>query len=180
MIVKDTEELDIVNVRKQLNKWLTLEFGKDTAEPHYLSIRPLIIAEELLKPEFGELVDYKFFMGDGKLLTVLVVSDRVIGKSYRLSTYDENWNYMPQRLAGIHAKDNVKPLPKPETFERMKQTAEILSKDFPQVRVDLYEVNGKLYFGELTFTSQGGYMSYFSESELLRMGQNVTLPINVN
>lgn len=176
IVVKNKADLNLEQTRKTLNEWLHLEFGRDTAEPHYLGIKPLIIAEELLQPENGCLVDYKFFMTGGKLSTILLVSDRVIGESYKLSTYDENWQYVPQRLNGVHSKDNVKPLPKPQTFEQMKQISEILSKDFPQVRVDLYEVNGKVYFGELTFTSQGGYMSYFSKEELLRMGRNVTLP----
>ncbi len=176
IIVNNKEDLDLQKTRKTLNEWLKLEFGRDTAEPHYLGIKPVIIAEEFLQPNSGELVDYKFFMADGKLQTVLLVSDRVIGESYKLSTYDENWHCVPERLSGTHSKDNVKPLPKPQTFEQMKQISEILSKDFPQVRVDLYEVNGNVYFGELTFTSQGGYMSYFSKEELLRMGRNVTLP----
>lgn len=177
LIVKDKSKLDLSKTREKLNSWLKLEFGRETAEPHYLSIRPKIIAEGLLEQENdADLIDYKLFMANGKFSSFLIVSDRIINGSYKLSAYDENWHNHPERLAGIHINDHVAIMPKPKNFERMMQIAEILSIDFPQVRVDLYEVKGKVYFGELTFTSQGGYMTYFSKEELLRLGNNIQIP----
>lgn len=175
IIVKDAKHVNRKEVVEALNDFLKIKFGRETAEPHYQDIKPLIICEEFLNPKDGVLNDYKLFMADGKLELILVVSDRT-KESYKLSTYDANWNYVPDRLAGIHTQDNVSPIHKPASLDQMVKAAEILSEGFPQVRVDFYDIDGKLYFGEMTFTSQGGYMSYLSKEELLRIGARVTLP----
>lgn len=177
LLVKEKLKLNIDEVRIQFNRWLKLQYGKLTAEPHYLSINPRIIAEEYLEPSGGgELVDYKLFMINGKFELALVCSDRKIGVGCKLSMYDKEWNLRPEKLAGAHLADNVTAIPRPETFDEMIRCAEILSSDFPQVRVDFYEVNNRLYFGELTFTSQGGYMNYIAKDELLRLGNKLILP----
>ncbi len=176
MIVPDKSRLDISAARRQINEWLKLEFGRESAEPHYLKIKPLITAEMLLKPSDGRLVDYKIYMADGKVQCICIMSDRVIGGHYNVSVYDEDWNYVPERLGGKHIYDRVPPIPRPASFDRMKQAAEILSVDFPQVRVDFYDIDGKLYFGEMTFSSLGGYTDFLSQEELLRIGNNITLP----
>lgn len=174
IIVTNSSKLDRQKTIRHLNDYLKLKFGFDTAEPHYMKIKPRIIAEQYLKPKNGRLCDYKLFMINQKLELILVVSDRE-GSSYRLSTYDENWSFVPERLDGTHKNDNVKSLPRPASFTKMVKSAEILSRGFPQVRIDFYDIDGKLYFGEMTFTSQGGYMNYLSHKELLRMGQLINL-----
>ncbi|MCR5736917.1 MAG: hypothetical protein K6G64_04625 [Eubacterium sp.] len=70
-------------------------------------------------------------------------------------------------------------LPMPPNWEKMLEFASILSKGHPQLRVDLYNINGKIYFGELTFTSQGGYMYYFSQDHLLEMGNQIELDLSL-
>ena len=124
----------------------------------------------------GELIDYKLFLINGNFELAVVGSDRKIGVGCKLSIYDKQWNLRPEKLAGGHLADNVAAIPRPETFDEMIRCAEILSSDFPQVRVDFYEVNNRLYFGELTFTSQGGYMNYIAKDELLRLGNKLILP----
>lgn len=177
MLVEDKDKLNISEAMNTLHSWLRIRLGIDTVEPHYLGIKPLIIAEELLKPiGGGKITDYKLFMANGDVELILVCSDREIGIGCKLSLYDTEWNFIPEKLAGYHKMDHVARLPKPLSFERMKEAARILAKDFPQVRVDFYDIGGKLYFGELTFTSQGGYMNYISPEELLRIGKKVTLP----
>lgn len=175
VLVEDKTKLDISAIVNKLRSWMEIKIGVDTVEPHYLPITPLIMAEKMLA-RANEIVDYKLFTINGNVELVLVCSDRTIGVGCKLSLYDADWNFIPEKLSGVHSKDNVERLPKPQSFERMKECARILAKDFPQVRVDFYDINGKLYFGELTFTSQGGYMSYITPKELLRLGEKIVLP----
>lgn len=176
LLVKDKDDLNVSETKQTLNEWLKLKMGKRTAEPHYDQIKPLIIAEEFLIPDNGDLMDYKIFMAGGKPQLILVCSERKIGNGCKLSIYDTEWNIRPEWLVGAHSNDCVSFIPKPKTLSQMLITAEILSKDFPQVRVDFYEVNGTLYFGELTFTSAAGNMTYISRDKLLDIGKKVILP----
>lgn len=177
MIVKDKSKLDINKTREILNNWLTMKIGKDTAEPHYLSIKPLLMAEEYLESEdVNGLIDYKLFTVHGNTELVMVCSERVIGTSAQISLYDTDWNFSLQKLDVTYQKKAPTKIPKPTRFEEMKKYAAILAKDFPFVRMDFYEVNGKVYFGEMTFTPKGGYCSTLSSEEQLRIGKLITLP----
>lgn len=177
LIVKDKSTLDIAKTRSLLNEWLTIEMGRETAEPHYIGIKPLIIAEQYLSSLSGDsIIDYKLFVVDGTTELVMVCSDRKIGVGANISLYDNNWNFCPERLGASHLNDCVPPIDKPDNFEKMKEYAQILSEGIPFVRVDFYDVNGKVYFGELTFTPKGGYCSTLSDAESLRIGQKVKLP----
>lgn len=177
LLVEDKSKLNIPQTCQKMDEWLKIRWGKSTVEPHYLGITPLLIAEEYLQSaDMCRLVDYKLFMINGKLELVLVCSDREIGVGCKISIYDKNWKFCPEKLAGNHSSDSVSPIVKPKTFEEMIRSAELLSSEFPQVRVDFYEIDGKLFFGELTFTSLGGYMNYIVEEELLRLGKLLKLP----
>ena len=169
------------SIKKQFKKWMKERFGLATIELHYLDIKPRIIAEQLLENDNKEsesLVDYKFWCLDGEPYCVFVCIDRVLNKGMRVAMYDTNWNLIPNMLDGPHKNDNVEHVAKPACFEQMLHYARVLSKGFPEVRVDLYESKGKVYFGEMTFTSQGGFMKYFTTEKLLEMGSRVTLPLN--
>ena len=90
--------------------------------------------------------------------------------------YDTSWNAHPEYSHYSKEHRLGKLLPKPKNFEKMLQIAEKLAKDFPCVRVDLYNVNGKIYFGELTFTSLGGIMDFYTDEFQLLAGSMITLP----
>ena len=180
LLVEDKTKLNERETRELLNKWLRVTIGKETAEPHYLGIKPLIIAEEFLKPSTGEgIVDYKLFTVHGRTELVMVCSDRKIGVGASISLYDSNWNFCPERLGACHAGDGVTAIAKPESFDKMKELAEILCKDFPFVRMDFYDIDGKVYFGEMTFTPKGGYCSTLTEEESLRIGKQIILPSSI-
>lgn len=83
---------------------------------------------------------------------------------------------MPNAISGPHANDDSSEVCKPVNFNKMIEISKIISKDFYQIRVDFYEVDGKLYIGELTLTSEGGYMNYFSQEMLDKMGDKIKLP----
>lgn len=104
----------------------------------------------------------------------MVCADRVLYKGCCLAWYDLEWNPKPDMLSGGHKQDCVT-IEKPTCLSDMLQAAEILSKGHHQVRIDFYITNGKLYFGEMTFTSLGGYMSYIAPKYLDEMGSLIHL-----
>lgn len=176
--VPDKSKVDKDEIRRRLNNWLKVRYGYTTVEPHYLRIKPLIIAEQLLENDSdfsSSLVDYKVYCFDGKPFCILVCTDRVISEQSCFSYYDCNWKAMPEvlcdELIGTH-----KDIPKPECLDQLLDYASKLSKGFPQVRVDFYIVKGKIYFGEMTFTSEGGYDGDVTKSFCLQMGSKITLP----
>lgn len=130
-------------------------------EPHYAKIDPLIFAEELMGDGINLPEDYKFYCINGKVDHVMVICERKDG-GRKVITLDKNWtvlNYVP--------KDKMpdKIPTKPSNFDVMVEYAERLSSDFEFVRVDLYDVEGRIYFGELTFSPNGGlFYSYTTEA----------------
>lgn len=175
LLVKDKSSIDVDEIRLLLNEWMTIVMGRNTAEPHYMGIKPLIIAEQFLSPLSGDCInDYKLYTVDGITELVMVCSDRKIGVGSSISLYDDNWTFSPERLSSSLV--SVPPIAKPENFEKMKDYARILGEGIPFVRIDFYDLNGKVYFGEMTFTPKGGYCSSLSDEESLRIGSKVKLP----
>lgn len=182
MVVEDKALINQRKVRAQLNKWLKNKFGLRQAEPHYLRIKPLIIAESLLRDESGissSLVDYKIWCFDGKAFGTRVYYNRHRFEA-DIEWYDRDWNYRPEKLVFTKDKrDGGGKINKPKNYEQMISFAEDLSKGFPQVRVDLYNIDGQIYFGEMTFTASGGYHNTYSKEALLEMGRLTNLPTDI-
>lgn len=175
--VMDKSKLNIKETKEKLNGWLKLRFGYNTFEPHYLKIKPLLIAEELLVNDSdfsSSLVDYKVYCFDGKPFCILVCSDRTIGEQAHFTYYDLNWNSMPEVLI-YELKPFQADVPRPKHLDELLMCASKLAKGHPQVRVDFYIVNGKIYFGEMTFTSEGGYDSDVTREFCTKMGTHITL-----
>ncbi len=179
MVVEDKALISQRRVKTQLNKWLRMSFGLKQAEPHYLRIKPLIIAESLLRDESGissSLVDYKIWCFDGKAFGTKVFYNRHRFEA-DIEWYDRDWNYRPEKLVFTKDKrDGGGKINKPKNYEQMISFAEDLSKGFPQVRVDLYNIDGQIYFGEMTFTASGGYHNTYSKEALLEMGKLTKIP----
>jgi hypothetical protein len=190
ILVKDKNRLDFNKTKRQFNKWVKSRYGLVSFEPHYWHIERKIIAEELLEdnstpPASASLIDYKFWCFHGEPYLIMLLYDRanntvggtekVINTSVQACVYDLNWTLRPEVISGSHLNDKPLIIPKPKCFDEMINICRILAKPFPQVRVDLYEVNKKVYFGELTFTSLGGYMDYFTDAYLLKMGEKIDL-----
>lgn len=185
VIIHDKDkEMRIKDITNLLNNHLSKQYGYDTVEPHYNSIKPRVIAEELLPNISGGIeshsaVDYKFWCINNKVEYVLVIYDRYLDsegqQSAILDLYDYTWQPARQYFTSPYDKAEFKDIPKPLNYEEMIAVAEKLSTGFPVVRVDLYNVNGRVYFGELTFTSQGGRMSYFTDEFQNRVGKMIAL-----
>lgn len=161
--------IDINKIRKVLNKSVKENFYYQCREPQYKNIKPRIICERYLEDEEGKLKDYKFFCFNGKVEFIEVIYDRF----YNLKKvfYDTDWNKLnlfPKRNRDINIK-------KPENLKEMIEVAQILSEEFHFVRVDLYSIKDKIYFGELTFTPGSGYTPFEPISEEIRIGDMLNL-----
>jgi len=189
ILVEDKSKLDIDLTVKKLNKWVKEKYGLVTFEPHYWKTERRIIAEEYLedrsqKKISSTLIDYKFWCINGEPDIIMVLHNREhLGSketkknkvlAMKASVYDLDWNLRTDLISGPLSEEEPFPIPRPESFDEMIRICKILSRPFAQVRVDLYEVNGKVYFGELTFTPGGG-LDYFTPEYFLKMGNKMDL-----
>ena len=179
IIVRDKTKIDEVKIRKEMKKVLRQKFGYKEGEPHYLGIIPCVIAEQFLEQINDSwttsIVDYKIWCFSGKPKYIWACYSRSKDGVY-VETRDLNWGYHPEKSVFTHHyKDGGGVVPRPKCLNRMIDIASILSEGFPQVRVDLYEIDGKVYFGEMTFTSNGGYNNFYTQDFLNELGDNVLL-----
>lgn len=172
VVCNDKSKLDYDKIKKDLacKKFLSRSGGREWA---YYNLEPGIIVEELLincKNPAAGVNDYKIFCYGGKPKYIIVDVDRYIG--HKRNFYDTNWNQLSV-TSDCPASDRE--IEKPENFEEMLSVAEKLSEGFPYVRVDLYNVDGKIYFGELTFYPWSGYVQFEPDSFDFELGEDFTL-----
>ena len=175
VICKDKSTLDINVAIKKLKKGERSHYYWRSREWPYKNVKPRIIAEQYMEDESGyELKDYKFFCFDGEPKALFVATDR--GKKdeeTKFDFYDMDFNHLPFTNGHPNATREIK---KPAGFEEMKRIASQLSKGIPHVRVDLYNIKGKIYFGEITFFHWGG-MKIFNPREWdYKFGEWIKLP----
>lgn len=155
-ICKDKSKLtqkEIKVIRKNLTKGLQQDYYLTGREWPYKNVSRKIIAEKYMEDETGQLRDYKFYCFNGEPKIIMINSDREIGKT-KADYFDMHFNWIDLKWGYEHAL--VKPS-KPINFKKMKELAVVLSKNIPELRVDFYEVNNKIYFGELTFFDGSGF-----------------------
>lgn len=136
-------------------------------EWHYYGIEPLVYCEEYLEGNTARLVDYKYFCCNGEIASILVCTDRNDNGESRHAYYDENWNELMYATDDVYANKSI---PKPHNLDKLNHVARILSRVFPFVRVDLYSVGDKVYFGELTFSPVGGNITIQTDEAQIIMG----------
>ncbi len=159
VICKDKSQLDIAATKKLLRRGLKKNYYWQNREWPYKNITPRIICEQYMVDESGyELKDYKWFCFDGVAKALFIATDRgVKGEETKFDFYDTEFNHLPFTNGHPNASKEIK---KPAGFEQMKQFASQLSKGQPHLRVDFYDINGKIYFGELTFYHWSGTMPF--------------------
>lgn len=171
IICTDKQKLDIVAAKKKLGKWMSEDFGLVSGEPHYSKIPRKIICEEFLE---GEMKDYKFYCFNGiprfyyvaevpngdfhNMICEFIMPDGTPADFYRLD----------------HKRFDTPPVP-PDNLDEMMRIASELSSDIPFVRVDLMNVEGRLYFSELTFTPSAGFMPMAPEGADEQLGDLLDL-----
>ena len=167
-IVYSPKELKSENLRKTFSKWLKTDYGKKTVERHYSKIKPEIIVEKLLL-ENNELPhEYKIHVFNGKAKNLYMVSGR--GKDIRYDQFYIDWTpFQGSQFNGWLSSDKVPS--KPANFDEMVKVAEKLAKPFPFVRVDLFSINNKIYFNEMTFTPAKGTLIFDDDQADFEQGE---------
>lgn len=159
IICKDKKELNVKAARKKINSSLKNNYYLHGREWPYKNVKPRIIAEKYMVDNTGgDLKDYKFFCFNGTVKALFIASERQNkDEETKFDFFDENFNHL--NIKNGHPNASILP-EKPINFELMKDLAKILSKNIPQLRVDFYEVNGKVFFGELTFFHWSGMVPF--------------------
>lgn len=172
-LVRDKTAVDTEEIRNKLRQALQQHFYFIGREPHYRHLRPRIIAEPFLEDAtHGQLLDYKFFCFDGEVKAMFIASDRASG-NIKFDYFDVDFS--PLDLRQSYATSDTPPA-KPARYDEMLSIARQLSQGHPHVRVDLYEVNGQVYFGELTFFHFGGFAPFVPPKWDKVWGDWLTLP----
>lgn len=176
--VPDKQRLDIHQCKREMNRWLNTTYGTYSMEPHYTRIPHRIYAEAYLQ-EMSMITDYKIHCLNGVPQFILTVTNRIAdgdkAMKATLDLFDLNWNPISGlRSSGSEVAGNGN-IPKPANLDKMIEIAKVLSSDFRFVRVDLYDINNKVLFGELTFSPACCVFPYFLDSFNSKMGRLLTL-----
>ena len=175
LIVKDKNKINMRRAKRMFDDWMKTDYAfTNSLQLHYRDIKRKIIAEKYLETNLGELQDYKFLCFDGKPCFCWVDLGRY--SKHTRTVFDMNWKLQPwtQASYGIANYD----IPMPKNFDMMIDIANILSKGFSHVRVDLYNIDGKIYFGEMTFTNGSGLDPIIPKEYDKVLGDYWKLPIN--
>lgn len=175
VICKDKSKLDIEAEKKMLREAMRYDYTRYNNEYPYRYVRHRLLVEPFMEDETGELRDYKFFCFDGEPFCLFVTTDRSKEDvETKYDFYDMDWNFLP--FTNDDPNSGVL-IPRPAHFEEMKEIASKLSKGYPHVRVDLYNINGIIYFGELTFFSASGLDPFDPEEWDYILGEKIKLPV---
>lgn len=177
-ICKDKSLMNIEKVKAELRKGLKENYFLTNREWPYKDVPRRILAEKYIEPDVitNDLPDYKFFCFDGEVKAMFIAKDRNKGEHYvKFDFFDADFNHLPFTNGHPNAEQQPE---KPKKFEEMKVLAAKLSKGIPHVRIDFYEVNGKIYFGEMTFFHWSGMMPFEPEEWDYKFGKWLKLPFN--
>jgi len=171
VICRDKSQLNLIEAKEKIEKSLKSNFYWLGREWPYKNVKPRILVEQYMEDaKEKELRDYKFFCSNGKIGIVLVCTNRQI--DLEKTWLDEDFKLIDLREGG---HKNRKDLVKPDNFQKMKEIARKLSLGIPHVRVDLYEINGEIFFGELTFFPSGGFERFDNEIWNKKLGDMIDL-----
>lgn len=177
-ICKDKAEFDLEKARKKIERSLKRNFFHAHREWPYKNVKPRIIAEQYMEDSVtAELRDYKFFCFDGEVKALFIATERASAtEETKFDFFDADFVH----LDFTNGHPNAVTMPeKPQCFELMKELARKLSDGIPHARIDFYEVDGKVYFGEITFYHWGGMMPFDPPEWDRTFGDWIKLPEKV-
>lgn len=173
IICKDKNLLNWDDAKEKLSSWMKINYYWPSREWVYKNHEPKIICERYLDDEkVGELIDYKFFCFNGEPEYIMTGTDRFSKDGLKVDFFDVHFNHLDFTRDHPMKGDNIE---KPKNFDKMLEYSKVLSKDFPFVRVDFYEANGKLFLGELTFFPGGGFEKFQPEEYDYSFGEKLNL-----
>lgn len=172
IIVKEKDILNTKIANQTLNAWLSNDYKGGISEIHYRDIAPhLIICEEFLGDEAQEwMIDYKIHCINGEPEYIQVCYDRDVNGIAQRASYSVDWEPL------YYYTEAECSVPRPSSLQEMINSARLLSKDFPYVRVDFYDVKGKAILSELTFTPFGNMIYGVKDSVMIQLGKKLNLP----
>jgi hypothetical protein len=174
IICRDKSTLDIEQSKKNLNQWMKKKWYWFGREWSYKDIKPRIICEQFIEAEDGKSpVDYKFMCFNGEPKLIQVHHDRF--GAHTNDFYNANWN-KTDICQGVPNSDRI--VPRPDTYNEMFLIAKVLSRDMAYARIDLYEVCGKVYFGEITLYPTSGFTAFKCFEDDVELGSWITLPLS--
>lgn len=172
-IVKNKKSFDFDEVKRRITSWMSTNFGLKGYELQYYGIERKIYTETYINTKKGDIVDYKFLCFNGRPTYIQIISDRS-KDTKRLNYYDMDFKFVDiSRKEFPNNKDLLDK--KPEHFEAMIEYAKLLSKPFSFVRVDFYDIDGRVYLGELTFSPGNAKMEYENEEHSIMLGNMLKL-----
>ncbi len=165
-IIKNKNEINHKELAKFFKARLKMNLFSISREYPYKFVKPMIMAEKYMVPEnANDIEDYKFFCFNGKPEIMFIATDR--NKDVKFDFFDMDFNHLD--IENIHPSSG-KAIDKPLTFDKMKEIATKLSQGLKFVRIDLYEINGEVYFGEFTFFHGGGFWCFKPEEWEKKLG----------
>lgn len=175
IIVDNKDDLDLRLAKTKIHYWMHVDKAYIKGfEMHYTKIKPKIIAEAFIDHDDDDLPDYKFLCFNGEVRYCWIDTGRY--HQHKRNVYDINWNLQPWNQ---YTYGNTEfEIEKPANFDKMLELAGTLSKGFLHVRVDFYNVNGKIYFGEMTFTNGSGFEIITPQKYNVMLGGLIKLPDN--
>lgn len=175
IIVRDKDTFDKQKAREKINAWLSIDHAARAFELHYTRIQRRILAEKFMaNGDESDLTDYKFWCFNGTPVLIQCETDR--STDLRFDYFDMDFNHTNIERSDHKLSDHPEKIPKPKNFELMKELATKLAEGFAHVRVDFYEIEGKVYFGEMTFTTGVALFSYKSAGTDEQLGGLLRLP----
>lgn len=182
VICTDKAKMSRSEERKKIEKSLKNNFFYIGREYQYRNIKPMIICEEFISDNGKVPMDYKIYCFNGVPDVILVCRDRFSKNTHRASYlfFDQEWNFQPLNK-GDEDLEKIY-IPKPKSLEKMIEIARKLSEDFIFARIDLYNINGKIYFGEITLSPNSGFDPDIKYETDLMFGQKLKIPYwnNIN
>ena len=177
-IVKEKNDVDLRDCKREVDHWLNTTYGTYSMEPHYYPIQHRFYAEKYLG-DISKLIDYKFHCINGTPEFILVVTDRKSdgdkAMEVKLHLFDVNWNPIHEVTGYGGEKAGDCKIRKPKHYDQMLEISRNLSKDFKFVRVDLYDTDDGIMFGELTFSPAASVFPYLSEEFLISEGSKLKI-----
>lgn len=173
-----SSNIDADRLFVQMKSWINADTSYRTGgrEWPYGGKKHRIIIEEMLpsRAEDGGLIDYKFFCFNGEPEILYVIADRKVGEKAGFGIFTADYSKLD--VVRCDEKPLEREIDKPKNYERMLEISRLLSKPFPEVRIDLYNLDGQIYFGEMTFFDGSGYMSFEPDAFDFEIGKKFSLP----
>lgn len=171
VICDDKNKLNLQNAKRKISKCLKRNYFYCGREWPYKNVKSKILIEQYMEDKnSSDMIDYKFFCFNGEAKYCLVCSDRKT--NLKETFFDLTWNIAPFKRPNHEIDNSIR---KPKNLNLMIKLANKLSKDIPFLRVDFYEIDGKIFFGELTFFPAGGFNGFDPEEWDLKLGELIDL-----